>query len=26
VLVMIRMRQESMQREIDSLRRYAHAF
>jgi heme exporter protein C len=25
-LVMIRMRQESMQREIDSLRRYAHAF
>lgn len=26
VLVMIRMRQEAMQREIDSLRRYAHAF
>ncbi len=25
-LVIIRMRQESMQREIDSLRRYAHAF
>ena len=25
-LVMIRMRQESLQREIDSLRRYAHAF
>jgi heme exporter protein C len=25
-LVLIRMRQESMQREIDSLRRYAHAF
>jgi len=26
VLVLIRMRQESMRREIDSLRRYAHAF
>jgi heme exporter protein C len=26
VLVMIRMRQDAMQREIDSLRRYAHAF
>ncbi len=26
VLVLIRMRQESMQREIDSMRRYAHAF
>jgi heme exporter protein C len=26
VLVMIRMRQDVMQREIDSLRRYAHAF
>jgi len=26
VLIMIRMRQEAMQREIDSLRRYAHAF
>lgn len=25
-LILIRMRQESMQREIDSLRRYAHAF
>jgi hypothetical protein len=25
-LVIIRMRQVSMQREIDSLRRYAHAF
>ena len=26
VLILIRMRQQSMQREIDSLRRYAHAF
>jgi heme exporter protein C len=26
VLILIRMRQESMRREIDSLRRYAHAF
>jgi heme exporter protein C len=26
VLVMIRMRQQGMQREVDSLRRYAHAF
>jgi heme exporter protein C len=26
VLIIIRMRQESMQREIDSMRRYAHAF
>jgi hypothetical protein len=25
-LILIRMRQEAMQREIDSLRRYAHAF
>jgi hypothetical protein len=26
VLVLIRMRQEAMQREIDTMRRYAHAF
>ena len=26
VLIMMRMRQDALQREIDSLRRYAHAF